>query len=716
MTPRAPQEGDDMSTTKRRASGRRFVILGTLVSLCQLTVGGRGFASSDDARPELAATQTVKAGGAAPLICNTCDPPDPPPSPRPTPRPTPTPTPRPTFTTLMSRYTPYDINGDGVQEINSLKALFPNPEPYYATPNGVVIVLVDPKLVTDEANIQMSRFEMSLWLGLLGSDISADGFFPYFVEASVYDGTLHQDGRTLLALRRFLKEVRTNYPLAGVLLVGSFPDAGIVRSVFVKANAYADNPINLTSGTAPVSGHVGHFLDLGSEYITPRAEIVLGDLDGNWEALYRPSLTVTGYSALPLEPSDAYPLEGQILVTPHFQAKPTVMYQDVFYIHDHQVTPTVYQGSLRLSIWSLEEPSPEASYSDLQRPNRIARPEILVSRIDPKRVAVMPTAPLDLDGKSPLDANGRPQRLRYSYPVDVTWQRNRSLERRLVADYVARSHSFRLGNDNGVFRTSAIRALDSGLVSPGSFNTLLRRSSDHFAPSIATDNATLEDYVEWLKQPAVLRGIAAHSNPVISQFGVSNHFDVELATGGLDFYGSHVWRWKRRQDGAEWVVEPTFSGMTQDANFHIHRTMWENGVLASVGQVFYVHEGCEVMRPSNAETLPYNSPMYGQANSTGGVANGESLMFYANGLGLMARNKVFNDMPNGFYDTVKSTGRFGFGWRAYFVTEANNSGLNERALDATVVSPGSDRRWRTLQRKRSYFWSIIGDPTLKIEY
>ena len=616
----------------------------------------------------------------------------------------------------MSRYTPYDINGDGRLEINSLKPLFPNPEPYYATPNGVMIVLVDPKLVTDDPSVQMSRFEMSLWLGILGMDISADGFFPYFVEASVYDGLSHQDGWTVLALRRFLKDVRSNYGLAGVLLVGSFPDASIVRSVFVKATSYADNPADFASGTTPVRGYVGHFLSMGSEFITPRAEIVLGDMDGNWEALYRPSVTLQGFDALPLEASEDYPQDGQIIQTPQFQDKGSVMYQDVFLIHDHQVTPTVYNGQLRLNIWSLEEPSPEATYADLQRPNRIARPEILVSRIDPKRVAITPTAPPDLDGKTPLDATGRPQRLRYSTTTNVVWQRDRSLERRLVADYIARSHSFRLGNDNGVFRTSAIRALDSGLVSPGSFNTVLRRASDHFSSSIGTDNATLLDYVEWLKQPAVLRGIAAHSDRVNSQFGAANPLDLEYATGALDFSGSHAWRWKGRQQGAEWIVEPTFTGMPVDANFHIHRTMWENGVLDGVGQVFYVHEGCEVMRPSNAETVPYNSPSYGQANSSGAVANGESLMFYANGLGLMARNKVFNDMPNGFYDAVKSSGRFGFGWRNYFLVEANNSGLNERALDPTVVSPGSDRRWRTLQRKRSYFWNVIGDPTLKIEY
>jgi hypothetical protein len=616
----------------------------------------------------------------------------------------------------MQRNTPYDMNGDGRPEINSLKALFPNPEPYYTSANGVVIVLVDPRLVTDDPTIQMSRFEMSLWLGLLGSDISKDGFFPYFIEASVYSGAAHQDGRTLLALRRFIKAVRSYYPVAGVLLVGSFPDASIVRSVFVKASS--DTPISFNSGATPVS-RAGHFLSLGSEFITPRAEIVLGDMDGNWEALYRETaFTVTNYNALPFEPSAAFPVNGQIIETPQFQATPAT-FKDVFFIQDHQVSTWTDSGWLRLSIISLDEPSPEVSASDRLRPNRIARPEILVSRIDPRRVAVMPTAPADLDGKSPLNASGLPQKLRYSTPTDIVWRRDGSLERKLIADYIARSHRFRLGYDSHQpFRTSAITALNSGLISPGSFNALLRRSSDSFTSSVSTDDATLLDYIVWLKQPAVLRGIAAHSDAVNSQFGaVPQPFGLELATGGLDPSGtSHVWRWVRRQQGTDWVLEPSFAGITVDANFHIHRTMWESGVLQSSGQAFYVHEGCEVMRPKNAEMVPYDDPTYGQANFYGAVANGESLMFYANGLGLMARNKVFNDTPAGYYEAIKSTGRFGYGWRAYFVKEAGDTGLDERTADPTVVSPGSDRRWRTLQRKRSYFWNTIGDFTLKIRY
>jgi hypothetical protein len=695
-------------STRGRVSGARLAVLAIAAGLYAF-MGGSGLASSEKAGTQANAVKQEPA----PNLCNDCDPP---PTPRPTPTPTPPP-PRPSFTTLMSRYTPYDINADGIREINSLRALFPNPEPYYSTPHGVVLVLVSPELVTDDPNIQMSRLEMSLWLGLLGSDISADGFFPYFIEASVHSGLPHQDGRTLLALRRFVKEFRGHYPVAGVLLVGPFPDAAIVRSVFAKSNR--ENPINLDSGLFPIT-HTGHLLQIGSEFITPRAEIVLGDMDGNWEALYQQMpFTVTHYDALPLQDTETYPQDGQVIVTPHYKQTTSSSYQDVFYIQDHSVTATPSGGWLNLSITNLTEPSPEVSAADRLRPNRIARPEIHVSRLDPRRVAIMPTAPRDIDGKFPLDASGRPQKLRYVYQANLTWRRDRTLERRLIADYIDRGHRFRLGHDNSLpFRTSAIRSDDDRLQAPASFNSLLRQAHGSFGSSTAVDNATLLDYINWLRDPAVLRGIAAHSEPINSIFGPeTSPLELEFATGGLDFAtGSHVWRWVGRWENGLWVLEPSFAGITVGANFHIYRTMWEFDTLRSAGQNFVVHDGCEVMRPKNAETVPYDDSTYGQADNTGRVANGESLMFYANGLGLMARNKVFDDNPAGFYEAVKNTGRFGFGWRAYFLKEADNAGLNERTADPTQVFGTGDRRWRTLQRKRSYFWNTIGDFTLKIRY
>jgi hypothetical protein len=628
---------------------------------------------------------------------------------------------RPSFAELMARYTRFDLNRDGFAEITSLESLFAQPEPYTVQPQGVIIVFVDPRLVVDDPAIAMSRFEMLLWLGQLSNDLFKDGYYPYFVEANVYSGPVHQDGRTLLAMRRFLQDVWHNYPLSATLLVGSFPDASIVRSVFVKANASPSAPENFTSGGVPLTGYSGHFLALDAEFITPRAEIVLGDLDGNWEALYRQGpFAFTGYHVHTGLPSSSYPFSGETVQTATYTALPRE-FQDAFFIVDHQVSTSASGSQLSLHISNLQEPSPEATPGDLLQPNRIARPEIAVGRLNARSIAVMPSAPPDLDGKGPLDAAGLPQKLRYHSSTSVTWQRSGSLERRLIADYLARSHRFRLGDDHDrPFRTSAIRGPDNGLTSPGDFNDLLRRAHDDFEDSTAVDDATSVSYVNWLRRPAVLRGIAAHSDPVNSQFhSLRFPLELELATGGNDFVtGSHVWRWVGQQQGPDWVLAPSFEGMKVDANFHVYRTLWETKMLTGAGQTFIVHDGCEVMRPENAENVPYDDPSYGQANDQGGVANGESLMFYANGLGLMARNKVFNDIPMGFYAAVKTSGRFGYGWPAYFREEASNELLDERAVDPTKVDDegDSDRRWRTLQRKRSYFWNLIGDPTLKIRY
>jgi hypothetical protein len=635
--------------------------------------------------------------------------------------PGPTPPPPPSilsFAEMMSKYSNFDMNGDGRAEINWLRSLFANPEPYVVRPAGVIVVFVDPRLVTDDSSIETTRLEMLLWLSLLGSDLYKDGYYPYFVEASVYSGPAHQDGRTLLAMRRFLQDVRQNYPLTATLLVGSFPDASIARSTFVKANAPAEYPKDFLSGSVPETGYEGHFMALDVERITQRAEIVLADLDGNWEALYHEQeFPFTSYHVVPRVPSSGYPFAGQILHSYTFH-KTTHWLEDVFYIKDHEVRPVENDGSLHLYIGALDEPSPEASPSDRSQPNRIARPEIAVGRLNPRSIAIMPTAPPDLDGKLPLNAGGVPQTLRYSHPTHVRWERSPNLERRLIADYIGRSHRFRLGHDNDKpFRTSAVRGPDANLRSPASLNALLRKSADGFGSSTSADNANLVDYVNWLAQPAVLRAISAHSDPVRSVFR-STLFPLELeqAVGGLTSSGTRVWRWVGKQQGADFIVAPSFEGLTENANFHIYRSLWETKRLASAGQMFVVHEGCEVMRPKHSELFPYDSPLYGQGNEWGAVANGESLMFYANGLGLMARNKVFNDVPAGFYEAVKTSGRFGYGWPAYFHTDAANTGLDERVLDPTTVQLGSDRRWRTLQRKRSYFWNMIGDPTLKIRY
>jgi hypothetical protein len=244
-----------------------------------------------------------------------------------------------------------------------------------------------------------------------------DGYFPYFVEADVYNGAAHQDGRTLLAMRSFLKSVSQHYPLSGSILIGSFPEAGLVRSVLTKRHV---DEMTFESGR---TAHDTDVLTFDAEYVTPRAEIVLADLDGNWEAVYKEAqFSLNGYDILPLATTTTFPLNGQTIHTPDYNRR-DFTFEDVFLVADAQVTTTDAFGLAHMSITSIDEANFETTAADQQEPNRMARPEIIVSRIDARHVAIMPTTPPDIDGKTPLAADGKPQSLRFHESTVVHWTR-----------------------------------------------------------------------------------------------------------------------------------------------------------------------------------------------------------------------------------------------------------------------------------------------------
>jgi hypothetical protein len=87
------------------------------------------------------------------------------------------------------------------------------------------------------------------------------------------------------------------------------------------------------------------------------------------------------------------------------------------------------------------------------------------------------------------------------------------------------------------------------------------------------------------------------------------------------------------------------------------------------------------------------------------------MLFYANGLGMAARAKVFNDTPRKFTETIASAKRFAAGLSGYYSADAADAALNPNG-----AGTWPDRRTRTLQRKRTYFWGLLGDPTLRIKY
>ena len=67
---------------------------------------------------------------------------------------------------------------------------------------------------------------------------------------------------------------------------------------------------------------------------------------------------------------------------------------------------------------------------------------------------------------------------------------------------------------------------------------------------------------------------------------------------------------------------------------------------------------------------------------------------------ILGRAKVFYDEPRGFAETLAAGGTIGAAWQRYF--ELDSEGPTWSAV-------GGD-----IGRKRATFWSILGDPTLRL--
>ena len=129
------------------------------------------------------------------------------------------------------------------------------------------------------------------------------------------------------------------------------------------------------------------------------------------------------------------------------------------------------------------------------------------------------------------------------------------------------------------------------------------------------------------------------------------------------------------------------------ANFFLYRTLWSNGALPA-DPYLLVHTGCEALSPPGASKLAYDHPSYGARQ------HAESMLFYTPCLAVVGRAKVFYDEPHGFYKTLAERGTFGDAWRCYFAVEAAAKSWG---------AAGGD-----IGRKRSYFWSLLGDFTLRL--
>jgi hypothetical protein len=356
---------------------------------------------------------------------------------------------------------------------------------------------------------------------------------------------------------------------------------------------------------------------------------------------------------------------------------------------------------MSVTLGSIEQQNPELFWQDRFLPNPIAQPEIVVSRINARHVAQNPTLPPDRFGKLPVSEEGTPQSVEYTTPQTFDWAPDPRLEQRILNDYLGRNHDFRMGSDHWLpLRTSTVRSTDPLLISPTTLTNFLLPTDARLAAGPQRDDVNLVEYLDWLRTPGILRGISSHSDGFGSAYGSPGAEQLESALGGP------IFAWERVNLVGRQIYFPSIYAYGPwnnlgNANWVIMRTVWQHRLLAYAGQAFYIHDGCSLSAPDNEDGVPYDDPRYASKN------NAESILFFLNGLAVVARSKVFNDLPSGFPGGVAAEGEFGHGMKALYRTDASDAGLN----------PGSSLgHFAVLHRKRPYFWDLLGDWTLGIYY
>lgn len=191
--------------------------------------------------------------------------------------------------------------------------------------------------------------------------------------------------------------------------------------------------------------------------------------------------------------------------------------------------------------------------------------------------------------------------------------------------------------------------------------------------------------VAWLQRPAVLRTLRAHSNGLFAAFAATDCKALEALLPGPP------WSWSPR--GRELVPSLQACSHGGGADWFLYQTLWRQRVLPDAPYLL-LHTGCEAISPPGAERLRYDDERYGRRGQA------EALLFFTPCLAMIGRAKVFYDEPRGFCEALGEGRTVGEAWRRYFAIEAAAANWGEVGGD--------------IGRKRSYFWSLLGDWTLRL--
>jgi hypothetical protein len=565
-----------------------------------------------------------------------------------------------------------DVNRDRYVEVEFIHRI---PElgafPYEAEGNGrgTVLVLVESRLLQPLVGARSLERALQSFVG----DLAAEGYHAFALEVKLEPGTKKQHGLTLLGIRRFLQDVYRRDPsLRGAILVGRYPNAFIVRQHFWLKQ----DEVTLHRGTdeEKVFKDVPYIVSR-PEPVSTQADVVLADLDGDWEGVYQRKAKALPYFVA------VYP--GRDVSAPATDwetGKHT--FADFFFVQDGAYAMKETEaGALFVQAGKTDR---ECAAGDLAMPNPMCRPEIAVSRIDASMVALKPNPKYqELLGK-----DGRPQAVRFADGKVPSrhqcWVSDPFLERELLFEYFQRNHSYRTGAVTDGVRPACFSLHWASAVPDFTQHVPGWEALSDPAYDLQGDSLTINDWVEWMKRPALVRAIKAHSSPWGSTYGASRDPKALLRE-----VGGHSWGWEQDGDTLRLATFAEGSG-----NFELYRTLYENRMLPDTPNMF-LHTGCDGMTPPLYDRLAFGNENYGKFQGA------QALLMYCKGLVLLGRGKVFNDEPRDLAVQLGEGKSWGEAWMHYFGVDAHDGSLD--ANNSIGIT-----------RKKAYFWSLLGDWTLTL--
>ena len=591
---------------------------------------------------------------------------------------------------LCKRFSSFDFDRDGRAEIEGLRLL----ATAGSNTHPLVVTLVEQRLVDklDDAEDLVPKLKRH------AQDLANERLAAWVVAVKVAGSKNKQDGLSVLALRAFLQAVaKDNSQLAGVVLVGSFPEASLVRRHF----RIQEKELELKKEKRGEQ----RYITVMTKAIARRADIVLADLDGPWDKLYHKRvMKLSSLTAIVAPRTVVKGIDGR-----GGRAKVTLSegnweiteedFSDFFFLDDCRFVATPKGKGLEVEL--IAESNPECAESDKKMANPIARPELIVSRISARGVAVQPNpAIVDACDHRLLDSKGRPQALHFKNKRKVPksselWVEDQIFERKLLAEYFDRNHSFRTaGLPKNQFLPASIVSKDFGSKYAMLCAGLPKLWKANSGGKRDARKATLLDFVSWMEQPAVLRAIVAHSDPDSSGFAKVSGAALETSLGTS-------WWWSTEDTGQrrKVVLRPGFPKKTGKVTYGVVRSLYETQRPPT--PTFYLHWGCNAISPKGWDKLGFDEAGYSRFNTA------ETLLFLGGGMALIGRSKVFNDGPKHYPRALGQGQRFGEPWKQSFYDDAQDA-----AVATAPTSP--EKKDRGPRRKKAYFWSVLGDWTLRL--